>query len=85
MVEEVNTIIENARPGSGDTKRLSPEKGNVLFSCSEMGWCFTLQSFSKMYADSFPGVNTEELAKRLWGDIYFNPKEKDLQSKAFAR
>ncbi|KAI1821016.1 P-loop containing nucleoside triphosphate hydrolase protein [Xylaria intraflava] len=81
VVEEVNTIIENTRPGSGEAKRLSPEKGNVLFACSEMRWCFTLQSFSKMYADSFPGVNTEELAKRLWGDIYFNPKKRTFSRK----
>ncbi|KAI1761814.1 P-loop containing nucleoside triphosphate hydrolase protein [Hypoxylon sp. FL1150] len=82
VVEEVNTIIENTKPGSGDTKRLSPEKGNVLFACSEMGWCFTLQSFAKMYADSFPGVNTEEFAKRLWGDIYYNPKKRTFSRKA---
>ncbi|KAI1090348.1 P-loop containing nucleoside triphosphate hydrolase protein [Rostrohypoxylon terebratum] len=81
VVEEVNTIIENTRPGSGDTRRLSPEKGNVLFACSEMGWCFTLQSFAKMYTDSFPGVNTEEFAKRLWGDIYFNPKKRTFSRK----
>ncbi|KAI1398796.1 P-loop containing nucleoside triphosphate hydrolase protein [Hypoxylon fuscum] len=81
VVEEVNTIIENTRPGSGETKRLSPEKGNVLFACSEMGWCFTLQSFAKMYADSFPGVNTEEFAKRLWGDIYYNPKKRTFSRK----
>ncbi|KAI1414924.1 P-loop containing nucleoside triphosphate hydrolase protein [Hypoxylon sp. FL1857] len=81
VVEEVNTVIENTRPGSGETRRLSPEKGNVLFACSEMGWCFTLQSFAKMYADSFPGVNTEEFAKRLWGDIYFNPKKRTFSRK----
>ncbi|KAI1813417.1 P-loop containing nucleoside triphosphate hydrolase protein [Poronia punctata] len=81
VVEEVNTIIENTRPGSGESKRLSPEKGNVLFSCSEMGWCFTLQSFAKMYADSFPGVSTEEFAKRLWGDIYYNPKKRSFTRK----
>ncbi|KAI0853384.1 P-loop containing nucleoside triphosphate hydrolase protein [Daldinia vernicosa] len=81
VIEEVNTVIENTRPGSGDQKRLSPEKGNVLFACSQMGWCFTLQSFSKMYADSFPGVNTEEFAKRLWGDIYFNPKKRTFSRK----
>ncbi|KAI0137571.1 P-loop containing nucleoside triphosphate hydrolase protein [Hypoxylon sp. NC0597] len=81
VVEEVNTVIENTRPGSGEKRRLSPEKGNVLFACSEMGWCFTLQSFAKMYADSFPGVNTEEFAKRLWGDIYFNPKKRTFSRK----
>ncbi|KAI0839137.1 P-loop containing nucleoside triphosphate hydrolase protein [Hypoxylon sp. FL0890] len=81
VIEEVNTVIENTRPGSGEKRRLSPEKGNVLFACSEMGWCFTLQSFAKMYADSFPGVNTEEFAKRLWGDIYFNPKKRTFSRK----
>ncbi|KAI1334137.1 P-loop containing nucleoside triphosphate hydrolase protein [Xylariaceae sp. FL0016] len=84
VVEEVNTIIENTRPGLGEKKRLSPEKGNVLFACSELGWCFTLQSFAKMYADSFPGVNTEELAKRLWGDIYYNPKKRTFSRKPLA-
>ncbi|KAF2996584.1 hypothetical protein E8E14_004068 [Neopestalotiopsis sp. 37M] len=82
VIEEVNTIIENTLPGSGETKRLSPEKGNVLFACTEMGWCFTLQSFAKMYAQSFPGVNTEEFARRLWGDIYFNPKKRTFSRKA---
>jgi 116 kDa U5 small nuclear ribonucleoprotein component len=48
VVEEVNTVIENTRPGSGESKRLSPEKGNVLFACSDMGWCFTLESCGKM-------------------------------------
>ncbi|KAI1497178.1 P-loop containing nucleoside triphosphate hydrolase protein [Biscogniauxia marginata] len=81
VIEEVNTIIENTRPGLGEKKRLSPEKGNVLFACSEMGWCFTLQSFAKMYADSFPGVNTDEFAKRLWGDVYFNPKKRTFSRK----
>lgn len=81
VVEEVNTIIENTIPGQGEKKRLSPEKGNVLFACTDMGWCFTLQSFSKMYAESFPGVNTEEFARRLWGDIYFNPKKRTFSRK----
>ncbi|KAH6656933.1 P-loop containing nucleoside triphosphate hydrolase protein [Truncatella angustata] len=81
VIEEVNTIIENTVPGSGETKRLSPEKGNVLFACTDMGWCFTLQSFAKMYADSFPGVNTDEFAKRLWGDVYFNPTSRKFTRK----
>ena len=81
VVEEVNTVIENTIPGQGEKRRLSPEKGNVLFACTDMSWCFTLQSFCKMYADSFPGVNTEEFAKRLWGDIYFNPKKRTFSRK----
>ncbi|ORY57172.1 P-loop containing nucleoside triphosphate hydrolase protein [Pseudomassariella vexata] len=80
-IEEINTIIENTIPGAGEKRRLSPEKGNVLFACSEMGWCFTLQSFAKMYADNFPGVIMDEFAKRLWGDVYFNPKKRTFSRK----
>ena len=33
--------------------RVSPEKGNVSFASTQMGWCFTLKSFAKMYADTY--------------------------------
>lgn len=82
VVEEVNTTIENTIPGKGEKKRLSPEKGNVLFACTDMGWCFTLQSFAKMYSDSFGGVNTDEFARRLWGDVFYNPKKRSFTRKA---
>ncbi|KAK2063818.1 elongation factor Tu GTP binding domain-containing protein [Colletotrichum caudatum] len=81
VIEEVNTVIENTVPGKGEAKRISPEKGNVLFSCTDMGWCFTLQSFAKMYADTYGGINTEDFAKRLWGDIYFNPEKRNFTRK----
>ncbi|KAF2146945.1 uncharacterized protein K452DRAFT_242181 [Aplosporella prunicola CBS 121167] len=83
VVEEVNTVIENTLPGQGEKYRLSPEKGNVAFACSSMGWCFTLPSFSKMYVDSYPGsgINAEDFSKRLWGDIYFNPRSRKFTRK----
>ncbi|KAI9740983.1 MAG: hypothetical protein M1834_002694 [Cirrosporium novae-zelandiae] len=81
VVEEVNTIIENTLPGQGEKRRLSPEKGNVAFACSSMGWVFTLQSFAKMYADSYKGLNASDFATRLWGDIFFNPKSRKFTRK----
>lgn len=81
VIEEVNTIIENTIPGRGEERRLSPEMGNVLFACTSMGWCFTLQSFAQMYSDSYGGVNSEEFARRLWGDIYFNPQKRTFTRK----
>ncbi|KAI6251551.1 Pre-mRNA-splicing factor cwf10 [Erysiphe necator] len=88
VIEEVNTVIENTLPGQGEKQRLSPEKGNVMFACCSMGWCFTLQSFAKMYADSFypkdnssSGINVHEFAKRLWGDIFFNPQKRTFTRK----
>ncbi|CAI7637778.1 unnamed protein product [Penicillium glandicola] len=80
VIEEVNTIIENILPGQGERRRLSPEKGNVGFASSSMNWCFTLQSFSRMYADNYPSLDSTEFAARLWGDIFYNP-----QSRKFTR
>lgn len=50
-IEEVNRIISQTPGGEGI--RLSPELGNVSFASSQMGWCFTLKSFAKLYADSY--------------------------------
>jgi 116 kDa U5 small nuclear ribonucleoprotein component len=33
--------------------RLSPERGNVCFASTDMGWCFTLRSFAQMYAETY--------------------------------
>ncbi|OCL11024.1 P-loop containing nucleoside triphosphate hydrolase protein [Glonium stellatum] len=81
VIEEVNTVIENTIPGQGEKRRISPEKGNVAFACSSMRWCFTLQSFAKMYADSYPGVNAADFSLRLWGDVFFNPRSRKFTRK----
>ncbi|KAI9680998.1 MAG: hypothetical protein M1829_001078 [Trizodia sp. TS-e1964] len=82
VIEEVNTVIENSLPGQGEKRRLSPEKGNVAFACTSMGWCFTLPSFSKLYASSYPTVDASEFAVRLWGDIFFNTRSRKFTRKA---
>jgi U5 small nuclear ribonucleoprotein component len=87
VIEEVNTVIESTLPGQGEKWRLSPEKGNVLFACSSMAWCFTLQSFAKMYSESYPvtkgnkGIDPQELARRLWGDVFYNPRKRSFTRK----
>ncbi|RPA94448.1 P-loop containing nucleoside triphosphate hydrolase protein [Choiromyces venosus 120613-1] len=81
-IEEVNTVIENAAPGRGESMRLSPEKGNVCFASASMGWCFSLASFAKMYADTYSGINIAEFAKRLWGDIFYNPGTRKFTRKS---
>ncbi|KAL4940496.1 hypothetical protein BDV06DRAFT_213412 [Aspergillus oleicola] len=81
VIEEVNTVIENIIPGNGEKHRLSPEKGNVAFACASMKWCFTLQSFAKMYAKTYPKIETADFALRLWGDVFFNPKSRKFTRK----
>ena len=36
---------------AGYDQKVSPELGNVCFSCSHHQWLFTLASFAKIYAD----------------------------------
>ncbi|KFA48897.1 hypothetical protein S40293_02574 [Stachybotrys chartarum IBT 40293] len=81
VVEEVNTVITNTAPATAASKRISPEKGNVLFACTDLGWCFTLPSFAKMYTDTYGEINPEDFAKRLWGDVYYNPKKRNFTRK----
>ncbi|TKA82245.1 hypothetical protein B0A55_01711 [Friedmanniomyces simplex] len=68
VVEEVNTFIENTIPGRGEAFRVSPEKGNVAFACSSMGWSFTLPSFAKMYAESYGWAGKARSPDRRDGD-----------------
>ncbi|KAL7276485.1 U5 small nuclear ribonucleoprotein component [Rhizina undulata] len=80
-IEEVNTVIDNTAPGRSESLRLSPEKGNVCFANADMGWCFSLYSFAKMYADKYSGINAADFGKRLWGDIFFNPGSRKFTRK----
>lgn len=81
VIEQVNGIIAEVVPGRAAKLRLSPEKGNVAFACSSMNWCFTLQSFAKFYKDTYPTLQSDDFAQRLWGDIYFNEQTRKFTRK----
>ncbi|KAH7313525.1 P-loop containing nucleoside triphosphate hydrolase protein [Stachybotrys elegans] len=81
VVEEVNSVITKTSPATATSKRLSPEKGNVLFACTDFGWCFSLPSFAKMYTETYGDINADDFAKRLWGDVYYNPKKRTFTRK----
>jgi len=84
VVEEVNTMIENTVPGRGEKWRVSPEKGNVAFACTSLGWSFTLSSFAQLYADSYADspLDVQEFSKRLWGDIFYNADTRKFTRKS---
>lgn len=61
---------------------LSPLLGNVCFASSQFSMCFTLRSFAALYAETHDSsVNDKEFARRLWGDVYFNPKTRKFTKK----
>ncbi|KAM0750354.1 P-loop containing nucleoside triphosphate hydrolase protein [Meredithblackwellia eburnea MCA 4105] len=79
-IEEVNTYISEIDP---DPKlRVSPEKGNVSFASTQMGWCFTLKSFAKMYADTFGPIDLDQFALRLWGNIFYHPETRKFSKQS---
>lgn len=84
VIEEVNTIIENTIPGRGESRRVSPEKGNVAFACTSLGWSFTLPSFAQLYADSYANspLDVPEFSRRLWGDIYYTSSTRKFTRKS---
>ncbi|KAI9022598.1 elongation factor Tu GTP binding domain-containing 2 [Hyaloraphidium curvatum] len=79
-IEEVNSIISSAS-GSEDM-RVSPELGNVCFACSTMRWCFSLESFARLYAMTYESFDTAAFAKRLWGEIFYNTEKRTFTRKA---
>jgi len=82
IIDEVNSLLSIYSEGTDDII-ISPLLGNVCFASSQYRFCFTLQSFAKLYCDTYGGnVNYIDFAKRLWGDIYFNQKTRKFTKKA---
>ncbi|GAA96852.1 uncharacterized protein L969DRAFT_87919 [Mixia osmundae IAM 14324] len=79
-IEEVNTLISAIDPSP--ELRVSPEKGNVAFASTSMGWCFTLRSFAKMYADTYGGMDLDSFAERLWGNIYYSRQTRKFSKRS---
>uniref|UniRef100_A0A673GPI1 116 kDa U5 small nuclear ribonucleoprotein component n=1 Tax=Sinocyclocheilus rhinocerous TaxID=307959 RepID=A0A673GPI1_9TELE len=80
IVDEVNGLLSTY--STDESLIVSPLLGNVCFASSQYSICFTLGSFAKIYSDTYGDINYMEFAKRLWGDIYFNPKPRKFTKKA---
>ncbi|XP_051572794.1 116 kDa U5 small nuclear ribonucleoprotein component-like isoform X2 [Myxocyprinus asiaticus] len=80
IVDEVNGLLSTY--STDESLIVSPLLGNVCFASSQYSICFTLGSFAKIYADTYGDIHYMEFAKRLWGDIYFNPKTRKFTKKA---
>ncbi|CAI6008173.1 unnamed protein product [Closterium sp. NIES-65] len=75
-----SAVVSAAMPS--EAPQLDPVLGNVCFASAAAGWSFTLLSFSKLYTQTH-GVNfdPEQLAKRLWGDLYYHPDTRSFRRK----
>lgn len=55
--------------------QVDPSIGTVGFGSGLHSWAFTLKQFAEIYSDKFK-IETAKLMKRLWGDQFFNAKER---------
>jgi len=78
-VENVNVIVATYGGAEADAPMgnlmVHPTDGTVGFGSGLHSWAFSLKQFASMYAKKF-GIETPKLMKRLWGDNFFDAKNK---------
>ncbi|KAL8189592.1 hypothetical protein R6Q57_029158 [Mikania cordata] len=73
-IEVINNHITAVSSTAGNVQIIDPAVGNLCFASGSAGWCFTLQSFAKLYV-KLHGIpfDANKFAARLWGDYYYDP------------
>lgn len=62
---------------SDENLYFAPETNNVIFGSAIDGWGFNLQQFANIF-ESKLGIPSDELAKYLYGDNYYNSRMKKV-------
>ena len=55
--------------------------GNVIFASGRYSICFSLQSFTNIYASKYRELDAIGFAKRLWGDMFYDPTTRKFTRK----
>jgi ribosome assembly protein 1 len=71
--EELDRLIEEKEKEC----YFDPVKGNVVFCSALDCWGFTLPTFAQILSKKL-GFNKEAIVKYLWGEYYFNGKQKKV-------
>jgi len=77
IIENTNVIIATYADEDGPMGNImvDPSKGTVGFGSGLHGWAFSLKQFAEIYAEKFK-IPPIKLMARLWGDQFYNAKEK---------
>lgn len=74
-IQNVNVIIATYNdPIMGDLM-VDAVKGTIAIGSGYQGWAFSIIQFGRMYASKF-GCEEKKMCERLWGDNYFDAKNK---------
>ncbi|QPG73939.1 Elongation factor 2 [Brettanomyces nanus] len=79
-IESVNVVISTYQDKVLGDVQVYPYKGTVAFGSGLHGWAFTIREFADKYSSKF-GVDRQKMMARLWGDHFFNPKNKKWTNK----
>jgi ribosome assembly protein 1 len=77
LVAQKINIEEEVKEEEEDSLYFSPDKNNVAFCSAIDNWSFIPSQFSDLYATKL-GVKSEVFTKCLWGNYYFNAKQKKV-------
>ncbi len=72
-LEEINQHINS------EELKISPLLGNVLFASTKYTFCFSLESYSKMYS-SMMKIDPNNFQKVLWGNYFFNSEKRKFET-----
>ena len=74
-LQNANVIIATYNDPCMGELQVSPEQGTVAIGSGLQAWAFSLGRFAKMYASKF-GTDEAKMCERLWGDSFFDAKNK---------
>jgi len=74
-LQNVNVVIATYNDPVMGELQVSPELGTVAMGSGLQAWAFSLNRFARMYASKF-GVEESKMRDRLWGDNFFDAKNK---------
>lgn len=77
IIENTNVIIATYCDEDGPMGNImvEPSKGTVGFGSGLHGWAFSLKQFAEIYSAKMK-CDVVKFMGRLWGDQFYNPKEK---------
>jgi len=74
-LQNVNVVIATYNDPVMGELMVSPEDGTVAIGSGLQAWAFSVPKFARMYASKF-GVEEKKMCERLWGDSFFDAKNK---------
>ena len=74
-LQNVNVVIATYNDPVMGELMVTPEDGTVAIGSGLQAWAFSVPKFARMYASKF-GVEEKKMCERLWGDSFFDAKNK---------